>query len=169
MIATAKERIRRLVFSGALASVPEQTQSMLLDAAREGEFSPFFAAREFQGKNYFRVNLGLYPSVMNTARLNMNQRISTALTSSILTYLKAFGVGLGDSGGLGGINLRVSIGHRNFVSPSPRYEMDLVEIYMQTEDIVRFSRAEITGQELVDRSVVLVNDNRTKLVLSDSQ
>lgn len=72
----------------------------------------------------------------------------------------------GDPAYLEGTHLKVHILHNNFVTNS-RVQVDRVDMYFPEAALARFVREEITDQELIDASVVIVDGNRTKLSLSD--
>jgi hypothetical protein len=155
------------VFKGPLSSVPMERRVPLLRTARASDASPFFRAESFQSKTFFGIDLGAYPSVYNTAKLSQNQRLSSALRQSLLNYVKTFKSALGENSGVDGICLTVAIGHQNFVTAYSKIEFDLLRLYLPSALINRFADAEITDQELIDGAVVMLNGNRSKVVMAD--
>lgn len=162
----AFKRNSERVFSGKLANVPEERRRLLFKIARVRQVSLRFSADSIRGANYFGIHM-MYPGVLNSARLNQNQRIAYVLNETLLTYTKTFASAVGDVQGLDGVAFHVSVPHRNFVSTVMGYETDRVVLYLSTASIRKFAAAEITGQDLLDEGIVMVNDNRMKIVLSD--
>ena len=68
--------------------------------------------------------------------------------------------------GLAGLRLDLSIGYRNFVTDNIG-GTDQMSWYVDSANIPALLDFEITSQEFVDRSVVIVNDNRVEVNLSD--
>lgn len=163
------ERIARYVFVGELASVPAEKRDLLLRLTRAANVSPLLLAKSFQGKTYLRVDMQVYDYSFNDNQVNLSQRVASALTRDLLSYIKAFGKAIDSSTNLQGIAFATAIGHRNFGVLYSVNTYDEVEIFVPAELIRRFAAAEITDQDLVDGSVVLVNDNRTKVVLADAR
>ena len=68
--------------------------------------------------------------------------------------------------GLAGLRLNISISFYNFVTDSP-LEVDDVIWYIDSGLVPQLRDFEITSQEFVDQSVIIVNGTRVEVPLSD--
>jgi hypothetical protein len=66
------------------------------------------------------------------------------------------------------VKAAAKIPFKSFVDEYVSPEIDSLEIYAPLSLIRKFSESEITSQQLIDGSVVLVNSNRIQLSLSQS-
>jgi hypothetical protein len=67
---------------------------------------------------------------------------------------------------LDGIKLEMKISFRDFVDKSSRTQYDDLKFYFPKDSLKSFIEADITDQELVDKSIILLNDNRVRVNLS---
>ena len=118
---------------------------------------------QFRDKDYMVLDLGGWGTSYNTARINQAQR-TTLVLIDLLDRVKTAGE-LTDVG-LAGLRLDLSIGYRNFVTDNIG-GTDQMSWYVDSANIPALLDFEITSQEFVDRSVVIVNDNRVEVNLSD--
>ncbi|MDQ3062917.1 MAG: hypothetical protein M3R14_08670 [Acidobacteriota bacterium] len=65
-----------------------------------------------------------------------------------------------------GIKLEVKIAFRDFVDKSSRTQLDELKFYVSKDVLKLFIDADITDQELIDKSIILLNDNRVRVNLS---
>ncbi len=65
-----------------------------------------------------------------------------------------------------GIKLEVKIAFRDFVDKSSRTQFDELKFYVPKDLLKLFMDADITDQELIDKSIILLNDNRVRVNLS---
>lgn len=65
-----------------------------------------------------------------------------------------------------GIKLEVKIAFRDFADKSSRSQYDELKFYIPKDVLKLFIDADITDQELVDKSIILLNDNRVRVNLS---
>ena len=169
------EEIFAAVGEATFANVQEVTPDLRTELARYAygmgaESLP--PAALFRDKNYMVLDLGSWGSTYNTVRLNQAQRTALVLTD-LLDRVKTAGT-LTDAG-LAGVRLDLTVRSRNFAadrrvagvtfnSPS---EYDQMSWYVDSVNIPALLDFEITSQEFVNRSVVIVNDNRVEVNLSD--
>jgi hypothetical protein len=97
----------------------------------------------------------------------LKQRVAKAPDSGLLVALKAFAGELSELELIQGVKLTLAIAHRSFAEHGPA-QFDEVEVYAPAAEIRRFADADITSQGLLDKSVIIVNSNRTEVKLSDS-
>jgi len=65
-----------------------------------------------------------------------------------------------------GIKLEVKIAFRDFADKSSTSQYDELKFYVPKDVLKLFIDADITDQELVDKSIILLNDNRVRVNLS---
>lgn len=69
--------------------------------------------------------------------------------------------------GIDGFKIKLRIGHKNFVTEqylNPYY--DDLHIYASNEVIKKFAEDDITSQQFINESIVLVNGNRVDVSLT---
>lgn len=117
----------------------------------------------FKEKKYF---LYFYVSgvIYNTNRVNSAER--TALTIQkylpiIKTKIKFFYA----AKEIDGFELKVKIAFRDFVNES-QSSYENLQVYFPMDSLKLFIDADITDQELLDKSIILLNDSRVRVNLS---
>lgn len=65
-----------------------------------------------------------------------------------------------------GIKLEVKIAFRDFADNSSQTQFDELKLYISKDVLKLFIDADITDQELVDKSIILLNDSRVRVNLS---
>lgn len=126
-----------------------------------------FHAAKFKDGSYFALNV-TDDVVYNTNRVNAAERAARQTGSAIKKMSSAAKI-FEPVEGIVGIKFEAKIFYRNFVD-EPSYSTphtENFEMYVPFELMSKFSEAEITNQDLVDGSVILVNDARVKVVLSN--
>jgi hypothetical protein len=68
--------------------------------------------------------------------------------------------------GIDGIKLKSTIKHKSFLEEAALPTNDQLEIYVPLNQAKAFVAAEITSQQLMDASVVILNGNRIQAVLT---
>lgn len=117
----------------------------------------------FREGEYLTVSLGTWESAYNTRRINQAQRLALVV-GDLLDRVKGAGA-LADVG-LAGLRLEVEIPYRDFVDLSD-IGTDSVIWYIDSASIPALRDFEITSQDFVDRSVVVVDGTRVEVDLSD--
>lgn len=156
------ERFLPRIFVGKLSNIPEKFKLTLLKASN-------YETKNFGGENYkdkfYFVVKDAPDYVLNSVRLSQPQRVSYIFNQVLLTFLKYLHKELKDVEEIQGIKIEYTIPHRNFVTGLD-IGTDNLQIYATMENIGLFSDFEITGQELLDKSVVIVDNNRIKVNLT---
>ena len=153
------------VFHGPLSLVPPDLQLGLLEYARQSLGGAELGHVRFRRGDYLVVDLGRDPNVYNTLQLNQSQRVARILNERLLTSLKDASAAL-DGTGLAGIRLDLVIPHRSFLNDPPADE-DTLMLYALTADAQAFADFEITNQQFIDACVIIVNENRIEVRLTD--
>ena len=116
----------------------------------------------FRGGEYLTVQLG-DSSVFNTLRINQSQRVARVV-GELMSRIKDAG-SLSDVG-LVGVELKVEILYRDF-SKRSNAGSDFMDWYIESAAIPALRDFEITSQDFVNQSVVIVNGTRVEVDLSD--
>ena len=117
----------------------------------------------FRGERYMVVSIGTWNARFNTARLNPAQRTAIVI-SELMERVKSVGE-LADVG-FGGLLLRMTVPYGNFVT-STDYGEDTLDWYIPGGWIQQLLDFEITSQDFVDQSVVVVNETRVAVALAN--
>lgn len=151
------------VFRGSLSNLDSKTQIELMRSV--GYDIDSIGSSEYKGEQYLamRVSIGVE---YNTLRVNQAERTSQVVEQKILSQLRAIYKKIGKLEGLKGIKVSTKIGYRNFGERFSATQYDDLELYAPLEEIAKFDEAEITSQELIDKSVVLINGNRVRVSLT---
>ena len=189
------DRMATDVFQGPLDLVPPDLRIGLLQYAHRSLGGADLGHATFRQGDYLIVNLGRDPSIYNTLQLNQSQRVARILNEGLLGPLKEASTAL-DGTGLAGVRLELVIPHRDFLSDSlaeedklilyalassdaqafAEYEDSLSDslvdedkliLYALASDAQAFAEYELTNQEFIDACVIIVNDNRIEVRLTD--
>ncbi len=124
-----------------------------------------FTTETFKGKTHFAVTLQPVAVVYNSNKLNSSARVAKVFNERIIERIRAF-KGPAQESGIDGLKFSAEVAYRNFVD-EPTSHQDQLEIYLPLELIMKFTEADITTQQLVDGSVVLLNGNRIQILLTE--
>jgi len=120
----------------------------------------------FEGTRYFDAVLGEGTVVYNTRSSSASQRASNTITDRILPAVKAWTKVFFGEVPFDGLHITADIAHKDFTEYPPRTERDRLELYMSLDDADDFEDEDLSGQQLLDASIVLLNGNRVQLDLS---
>lgn len=115
----------------------------------------------YKGSSYLSINLGGDSYIYNSIRADQTSRIGDSLNQRVLFYFKRIARIIKLHPGLDGIKISIFVPYKNFVTEAylqPSY--DRIEIYAAMDVIQQFVEDELTNQEFVDESVLLINGNR---------
>jgi hypothetical protein len=125
------------------------------------------AATTYKDKSYLVMKLSGDGNTYNELKLNQNQRIARTMNESLLAIVKSAQPLLTESG-MHGLKIETSISHKDFMKTYAVSDEDRVELYVPGDVLKRFCDADITSQQLLDGSVVIVNNNRVQVPLTGS-
>lgn len=151
-------------FSREYSSVPDSLRTAQLLAARRVGYTRAFKPDTFQSRTYAPI-IVVSANRYNDAKLSANQRAATFIRDELLPAVKRYAP-LFDSVAVSGLVVESQVWHSNFVTKSPPAP-ERWQAYLSLADLKRFADARITSQELVDNSVVLINGDRTKVMLAN--
>ena len=155
------------VFDGPLSAVAPESRQLLLLFAHATAAGTGISHEQFRGEEYLVVDLGADSNVYNTLQMNQTQRIARILNDRLLNVLKAFAEPVRDVEVVFGVKLDFEIPYRNFLDDDAEPDHDVVRLYASSDDVKAFADFEITSQEFIDRSFVIVNENRVQIPLSE--
>jgi hypothetical protein len=152
------------IFKGPLAKIPREHQILFMKAAKYDIAA--VGSEEYKGR-FYMVLRGINDDVYNTLQLNQAERTARVTEQYVLSALRAMNKAVGNIEEIEGVKFEVKVPYKDFVSEqyqSPHY--DDLHIYAPMELIKKFDEADITNQDLIDGSVVLVNGNRVRVSLT---
>lgn len=150
------------VFTGNLASIPTTRKLKLLEQLKYIDSA--IKSEKYKGSDYLSIDVGGDTEVYNTIRVDQPHRIGHSLNQRILSYFKRIARIIKFHPEIDGIKISILIPYKNFVTEAysqPSY--DRVEIYSPMDVIQQFADDELTNQEFVEESVLLVNGNRMQI------
>jgi len=153
------------IFVGPLSTLSPKMKMALL------EFVKFrmdgITAGTYKGKSYISIDLGEEDSVYNSLRLDQAARVARVINERLLSVIKTFS-SVAEEAGIDGVKLVTVIQYKSFLDELAAPKKDKLEIYAPLDMAQQFDNAEMTSQQLMDASVILLNDNRIQAVLSSS-
>jgi len=164
--ATAYRSLASVYFVGPLADLPDPTKQVLLTFADLTAKGTRIGSVTFKEKLYLVIDLGETGAVYNDLKLNQAQRVALVVNERLLTILKAFAAPVREATNIQGLKLEYNIFHKNFANQYSTPAIDKLEMYVNVDDIRTFADADITSQQLIDKSIVLVDSNRIQVPLS---
>lgn len=152
------------IFSGKLASFPKEMQIRMIEGANYN--SDAIKGEDFKGNFYLSLDLGNDSVYYNTIQVNQAERTAR-------TVERIIGAGLKQASDLDrfpeieGLKITISVGYSDFLREGqyPAHS-DQIEAYFLLETIRDYQNADITNQQLIDKSIVLVNGNRVQVSLT---
>lgn len=150
------------VFTGALAGLPEPIKLSLFGMVCSGQGT--LGTVRFKARTYLAVTLGDDGIVYNTLQLNQSARVAKVINDRLLDDIKAF-QGVASLVGIDGVEFAVRIYFRNFVNESVATS-DTLELYVPLSLAKKFADEDITSQQMVDGSVVILDGNRVQVSLA---
>jgi hypothetical protein len=152
------------VFKGPLEVFGEEDRLSLLKFAHVTAGGTDLGTETFKDVNYISVFLPEAEGTWNNLRVSRSERVGR-LVEKQLALLKAFAKTVSKHEGFGGLKLEQGSRH----GTAPDYadvRVDKVEVYIPLEAILKYAAADITSQQLLDGSYVLVDGDRVAIDLS---
>lgn len=150
------------IFTGQLAGLPEPMKLSLFGMVCSGQGT--LGTVVFKRNTYLAVTLGDDGTVYNTVQLNQSARVAKVINDRLLDDIKAF-QGVASLVGIDGVEFTVQIYFRNFVSETLP-TIDKLELYVPLGLASKFADQDITSQQLMDGSVIILNGNRIQVSLA---
>ncbi len=118
----------------------------------------------FKEKKYL-VSSYLDKRAYNSNRVNQAERIARTI-QEYFPIIKGKEESLLSLKEIDGLKLEVKIAFRDFVDKSSRTQYEELKFYVPKDALKLFIDVDITDQELIDKSIILLNDNRVRVNLS---
>ena len=150
------------IFTGPLAQLTDPLKLSLLRMVCNGQGT--LGTETYKGKSYLAVSLADDGNIYNSLKLNQSAGVALVINDRLLQQVKLFGKVAGLAG-VDGVKLSLSISYENLATESD-FHTDKLELYVPLDLTTKFANADITSQQLVDGSVVLLNDNRIHVPLA---
>jgi hypothetical protein len=150
------------VFDGGLASISTERKLNLLKELKYIDSA--IRSERYKGSSYLSIDVSGDTEVYNTIRVDQPHRIGHSLNQRVLSYFKRIARIVKFHSEIEGIKIAILIPYKNFITEAysqPSY--DSVEIYAPMDVIQQFTDDEITNQEFVEESILLVNGNRMRI------
>jgi len=169
-----EERVNDLVagfvennFVGVLGGLDHEKQLEVGRALQKAGVYLAPTTSQFKSNTYLEVDLGAGGVVYNRQQVTYAQRVSRAIAERMLPVVRDWAYLFDEGDPIGGIKMTAQVA---FKDPPLEYgspEVDEIQVFTTIANSVAFSEYDITGQDLIDESIVLVNGNRTEVDLSE--
>jgi hypothetical protein len=166
--AQAVTRVTSKLFTESLPSIGQNERTRVVAFVMQyGSGAPTRLLEKYKEKTYFVLNLGIDSIVYNTLQLNESARVARTINDKLLNVLKASLTPLADLGEtVEGVKLEFKIRSQSALDRAADPNTDTLQIYAPRTSLKKFADADITSQQLIDDSVVLVNGNRVQVPLA---
>lgn len=151
-----------MIFVGPLAQLSDSLKIALMRTVCDGQNT--FDVETFKSRSYFAVHLASDGIVYNSLKLDESARVRRTINEELLHRIKLFR-GIAEQTGIDGVKFTISISYRDFVNETVAH-VDKMEVYVPLDLSMKFADADITSQQLLDGSIVLLNDNRIQVNLA---
>ena len=164
------EKLLPIKFSGVLSDIPRDKQFQLLKDL--GYNDEEMGVAEFKGKQYIAFSPTSPTAEFNSLHANQAARVATVLKSLVLPAFDKVAPVITDANRIYGIKIRARIFYRDLPSrrnqrpQNQRPHLEVLEIFAPYDLVEKLFNHEITNQNLVDGSIVLVNGDRIAVDLS---
>lgn len=159
-----EKRLLPKIFGEKLAAIPLETQQALMRGVNYN--GNVYGSEVFKERVYFTVNFS-DNIIYNTIQINQAERASRQ-TESALKQIKAVFLKTQAINEIHGIKVATVIQSRDFLREKyiePHKER--FEMFTPFELIQKFIDADITNQEMVDGSIILIDGSRVKVNLTN--
>lgn len=157
-----ESKVLPTIFNG-LDSIPFEAQRSLMHDV--DYYILAYGISKFKDKDYLRIKY-TDDSVYNTLQLNQAER-NARETETAIKKLKAVYERTGKVKEVAGIKVETAIASKSFLDKYGKAKEEKYELYVPFDLLKKFIDAEITNQDLVDGSIILVEGNRVKINLTN--
>jgi hypothetical protein len=152
------------IFTGPLAQLPATLKLSLFNTVCDGQNT--LGTETYKDKSYVAVALSSDGNVYNSLKLNEAARVAQVVNGRLLSEIKLYGK-IAGLVGIEGVKFAVGIAYKDFVNESVPH-IDNLEIYVPLNLSTKFADADITSQQMIDGSIVVLNGNRIQVSLAGS-
>lgn len=152
-------------FDGQARSLTRATRLDLARLAYARRTRVVFTIEAYKGHRYLSLDLGSAAPVFTAMQPNAPARAARLFNDDLLGTAKEVFRAAGGAPDVDGVRLLLRLPHRRSADTSAVAEGDTIEWYAPRDLLAQFAGDEMTGQRLLDGSVVLVNGNRAEIPL----
>lgn len=121
----------------------------------------------FKGRQHLHLDLGREPAVFNNLKLDQGARAAEAIKRKAIPSLKTAARATWPPEILD-YKVTVAVRNMNALREFDTPQVETVTMYVPVDQMKKFLNADITTQQLVDGSIVLLNDDRVQVSLGGS-
>lgn len=129
------------------------------------EADSLLAIRSYKGREYLRLDLGMGAVQSGQTPPSQGQVVTAAVNGRVLGAAKALAAALEPGATLDGLRLDLRLPPQRVAGRSGQPEEGRLEIYFPLGPLRGFVDDELTSQQLIDSSVVLLDRNRIQVEL----
>lgn len=152
------------IFKGVLVNIPQNDKLEML--GRVDYDTKAYGIFDYKEKQYL-LAVVKNSTEYNTIRVSESQRVATVIKTKLIDFIRFLHPKIKTIKSIDGMKLAVAVLYRDFLREATNHQ-DSLEIYLSTDDTNKFLEAEITIQDLINRSVVLLNGNRIQANLDNA-
>lgn len=145
--------------------LPRVTRLALVRLAYTRRTHVAFSAVTYRGRRYLSMDLGSAAPILTALQPNAPARAARLFNDDLLGAAKEVWRVSGGVPGVDGVRLVLRLPHRRSADTGATLVGDTIEWYAPRDLVGQFAADDITGQQLLDGSVVLVNGHRTQILL----
>lgn len=121
----------------------------------------------FEGEVYFDARLGEGTVVYNRTSSTQSQRVTNTITDRVLPAVKAWAQVFFGEVPFHGFRVMATITDKDFTKYPPKPEYDQLELYVPLDDAEKYAADDLSMQQILDASVVLLNGSPYRVNLAD--
>ncbi len=152
-------------FDTETRALPRATRLALTRFASARRTRVAFSAAAYRGRRYLSLDLGSAAAILTALQPNAPARAARLFNDDLLGAVKEVWRVTGGVQGFDGVRLGLRLPHRRSADTGATLDGDTIEWYAPRDLTGQFAADDITGQQLLDGSVVLVNGNRAQILL----
>lgn len=157
------EEQARAIFTASASGLSDSVKVQLTEFVARTMKAEHLSVETVRARPYLTA---LIPSwvLYNDFRMNQADRTVDDVSTRLVGMLRSWGELLPESTPFYGIALETFIAHKSFLRADPAAS-DRLQIFVSTASARQFAALELTAQQLLDRSIVLLNGNRIDVAL----
>lgn len=117
---------------------------------------------KFKNKNYFKL-LFADRNEYNSSKLSKYDIAKRIFDEAIRKLLNPLNDYLFQSTEIDGYDIQINTSTRNFVDKEDKSQKLLYLFYLPKSEVLKYKNKDISGQQLIDKSIILLNDERIDL------
>lgn len=161
----AYDAISEVIFVGPLSGFSSDERVSILRFLHKKLGAIRVGHEEFKKVGYLTLSVAPVDTIWNDLKVSRAERIGRSL-ESYLRVVKAFAGISSTQATFGGLKLEQVIRHGTPLEEWKDEQRDAVDAYFPMAAILEFANADITSQQLLDRSIILINGDRVAIDLS---